>query len=354
MRLVCPNCDAEYEVDDTAIPLAGRDVQCSNCGHGWFQAHPEVEADDDDFVPPAAMAEASVVEAVEAVSPAAKTAEAVAAQVMTDKAVKAETVTAETVSGDSMSAEGTAGDAAAPIKAEPGVPELAVAHDAVLAGPGLDQAVPSAESAVAATLKAAAMGADGPVGRPSALPIPSRALDDSVMAVLREEAALEVAARKAEVAPVIETQTEMGLAPEATGLATAAIKRLARLKGTPEPEAPVVPKSRREMLPAIEEINSTLRATNDRRSNDDAVVDTMAEDKPAKAGFGRGFMTLVLLAVILVALYLLAPLIGAKVPALAGAAKDYVALVDAGRVWLDTEIKSLVAKLRGMQGTSGG
>lgn len=45
MRLQCPNCDAEYEVDASAIPLEGRDVQCSNCGHGWFQSHPDYETD---------------------------------------------------------------------------------------------------------------------------------------------------------------------------------------------------------------------------------------------------------------------------------------------------------------------
>ena len=45
MRLQCPNCDAEYEVDASAIPYEGRDVQCSNCGHGWFQAHPDFETD---------------------------------------------------------------------------------------------------------------------------------------------------------------------------------------------------------------------------------------------------------------------------------------------------------------------
>jgi len=50
MRLVCPNCDAQYEVDDALIPAGGRDVQCSNCGHTWFQRaagepepEPEVE-----------------------------------------------------------------------------------------------------------------------------------------------------------------------------------------------------------------------------------------------------------------------------------------------------------------------
>lgn len=39
MRLICPNCPAQYEVPEDAIPPAGRDVQCSNCGHMWFQ-HP--------------------------------------------------------------------------------------------------------------------------------------------------------------------------------------------------------------------------------------------------------------------------------------------------------------------------
>ncbi|NOX73326.1 MAG: hypothetical protein GXP03_06810 [Alphaproteobacteria bacterium] len=37
MRLVCPNCAAQYEVDASAIPEDGRDVQCANCGNTWFQ-----------------------------------------------------------------------------------------------------------------------------------------------------------------------------------------------------------------------------------------------------------------------------------------------------------------------------
>lgn len=37
MRLICPNCSAQYEVDANVIPSDGRDVQCSNCGHTWFQ-----------------------------------------------------------------------------------------------------------------------------------------------------------------------------------------------------------------------------------------------------------------------------------------------------------------------------
>ncbi|WP_157973564.1 zinc-ribbon domain-containing protein [Tropicimonas sp. IMCC34043] len=77
MRLICPNCGAQYQVGDGAIPAHGRNVLCSSCGYRWFHAHPEtlvapapqpvpaaaasirVGADDDDdydeddaFVPP--------------------------------------------------------------------------------------------------------------------------------------------------------------------------------------------------------------------------------------------------------------------------------------------------------------
>ncbi|MBD3766183.1 MAG: zinc-ribbon domain-containing protein, partial [Rhodobacterales bacterium] len=55
MRLICPNCGAQYEVDDAAIPPEGRDVQCSACGHAWYQLHPdaaaEAETDDERYEP---------------------------------------------------------------------------------------------------------------------------------------------------------------------------------------------------------------------------------------------------------------------------------------------------------------
>lgn len=52
MRLVCPNCDAEYDVDDGLIPPEGRDVQCSNCTTTWFQASLEAaEAEQPETTP---------------------------------------------------------------------------------------------------------------------------------------------------------------------------------------------------------------------------------------------------------------------------------------------------------------
>ncbi|MFP4328891.1 MAG: zinc-ribbon domain-containing protein, partial [Paracoccaceae bacterium] len=44
MRLICPNCGAQYEVPNDVIPQDGRDVQCSSCGHTWFQKHPAEDA----------------------------------------------------------------------------------------------------------------------------------------------------------------------------------------------------------------------------------------------------------------------------------------------------------------------
>lgn len=37
MRLICPNCVTQYQVEDGIIPPEGRDVRCENCGHRWFQ-----------------------------------------------------------------------------------------------------------------------------------------------------------------------------------------------------------------------------------------------------------------------------------------------------------------------------
>ncbi len=38
MRLICPSCQSEYEIDGAAIGETGRMVRCANCGGEWFQA----------------------------------------------------------------------------------------------------------------------------------------------------------------------------------------------------------------------------------------------------------------------------------------------------------------------------
>lgn len=44
MRLICPNCDAQYEIDGALVPVKGRDVECSACGQVWFQPGATVAA----------------------------------------------------------------------------------------------------------------------------------------------------------------------------------------------------------------------------------------------------------------------------------------------------------------------
>jgi predicted Zn finger-like uncharacterized protein len=40
MRITCPNCTAQYEIDADLLPPEGREVQCSECDTIWFQTAP--------------------------------------------------------------------------------------------------------------------------------------------------------------------------------------------------------------------------------------------------------------------------------------------------------------------------
>lgn len=277
MRLICPNCEAEYEVDDAAIPDTGRDVQCSNCGHAWFQLPPEIE--------------------------------------------------------------------------------LALEQEEELFGQGAAaDPFPDDEDDLPAPM-AAAVAASAPQAAPAAPPAPEppkRSVDENLMAILREEAEREAAARKAE-AEALETQGDLGLPPAAPAPAAgplgAAARRIAQLKGVdPDapPPAPPKPQTRRDMLPDIEEINSSLKGG-------DALPPIAEQDEldgtAANArGFRTGFSIALLIAVIGLAIYVSAPRIVALVPAAEGAVTAYVAAVDGGRIWLDGALKGATQSLREMAG----
>lgn len=54
MRLSCPNCNAQYEIDAALLPENGREVQCSACNFVWFQKH--IALTEEPEAPPAASA----------------------------------------------------------------------------------------------------------------------------------------------------------------------------------------------------------------------------------------------------------------------------------------------------------
>jgi predicted Zn finger-like uncharacterized protein len=273
MRLVCPNCDAQYEVDDAAIPDGGRDVQCSNCGHAWFQLPPDLaDAEPDE-------------------------------------------------------------EEAALFRSPPPEPV-----------PAADQTAISADAQPA-------VAADDADDTPAALP--RRTLDESVLAVLREEAEREAAARRAEAARAVEVQPDLGLtAPAPT-------------KTTPEPAAPETaqdtgtqppttqrPGARRDLLPDIEEINSTLRAGSEARVQATDPAETAVAGR--SGGFRAGFVAVLVVAVVLVAAYVMAPRIAQHLPGSAAAMEAYVTTVDSARVWLDGAMQGAVTQLRGLTGQGGG
>ncbi len=286
MRLVCPNCGAQYEVDDRVIPENGRDVQCSNCGHTWFQRPAGGEA---------------LADGEPATAPVADGAEE----------NRAKKRAGQEISGGDVE-EDTAPETPGPA---PQPQEAAGAADAMGDREAGGQAAPV-----------------------------RRSLDESLQEVLREEAEREARVR-ARVRQKIETQEDLGLEEPvaADQRAGAAQERMARLRGLDTEEDTTASGgagARRDLLPDIEEINSSLTSI-----GSEEIVDDFAEPVQ-RGGFARGFAIMLLLAAILVALYLYAPLIGAKIPALAGPLEAYVGLVDQARGWLDGMVNLALSRLQ--------
>ena len=311
MRLVCPNCDAQYEVDDAAIPEAGRDVQCSNCGHAWFQRHPEVVADEefedeiflsDDEVPPPA-----------------------------------------------------------PVVAAPPTP-------AVVPEPEPEPEEPAPVAAAEPMVEVVQDEDDGPEPPPAAMqdaPARKPALDESLMAVLREEAEREAAVRRVEEPQQrIETQTDLGLTsapptPPVPASVLAARERFADLSvdrvEADEDEGEIVtrPTSRRELLPDIEEINSTLRASSEPRGEGEHLPLPPVMVVDGRRGFRSGFTLMLLIAAGLWLAYVMAPRIATQIPASAAAMDAYVSAVNKARVSVDAALQSASKSIRSLSGQDG-
>ena len=205
---------------------------------------------------------------------------------------------------------------------------------------------------------------------PVAPPTPEperRQLDPDVADILRQEAEAEFEARQRRKAEALESQPDLGLenmddvpqAPKGPGgddadqRALDAKRRMARMRGEPEPAAEAAAtaaamSSRRELLPDIEEINSTLRSDNSPSGVD---ADARAElgagggAKKQRGGFRRGFVLTVALIAILALIYAFAPEISQAVPQLDPALNSYVVWVDQLRIALDGQVQSLLSWL---------
>ena len=255
MRITCPNCGAQYEVPDEVIPADGRDVQCSNCGDTWFQAHPDYPLDEPE-------------------------------------------------------------PEAAPEPPPPPPPPP----------PRPDPAPPRPETRA---------------------PTP-RQIDPDVAEILREEAAHESRLRARE-GETLESQGDLGLdslpPSEPSNAGREARDRMARLRGETPPPAPDRPRSR--LLPDVEEINSTLTASDKpapQPTPEQAKVDFPVAAPPRRSGFMRGFSLVLVLAALLVVVYLQADAIAEAVPATAPALQSYVETVNAARLWIDSKLAAYVPR----------
>lgn len=367
MRLICPNCGAQYEVDDAVIPEAGRDVQCSACGQLWFQkSHTMLAAEEDETpealgapegwdIPEEGMPDGQAV-------PAAAGTEGPEAEV--EEAEASPPPAADTLDPDDAALAEALAEIAA---AETPVTEAAVEEVAV------EEAIADEAIADKAAVEPAPLPEPAPATEPAAAPPQRRTLDDSLLAILREEAEREARARRAEgVMP--ETQEEMNLEPPPTAAASRAAAKLAAIAAAPaartvpdfsdlstsedEPEeerfadlneredtTPGGAPRGRGRLPDIEQINSTLRASAD-RAGEAAAHDTPQVLARQRSGFRLGFTLVMGIAVVLAALYSFAPRLGAAVPPLAPALGAYVGAVNDGRVWLDGQLRGVIETLQ--------
>jgi predicted Zn finger-like uncharacterized protein len=274
MRLICPNCTAQYEVPADVIPQAGRDVQCSNCSHTWFQQPFDENA-----------AVATVPDLADVADPPQTDAphETDSFERDLDRAL-ADALDPDLEDGD---------DDNAPMAAAPALPTR-----------------------------------------------PKRQLDSTVASVLREEAEREKRARQADP---VETQGDLGLDYNHTAQDTPTRRKSGYLgpdlnelddlyrQGAKDPDF-----HRRDLLPDIEEINSTLR------NNDTSSTGSSDRQKSAnqRAKSRSGFI----LALVLIAgaawAYFNADQIAQTVPSLADPIAHFKVSVDTARAVLDDWVKT--------------
>ncbi|WP_422075115.1 zinc-ribbon domain-containing protein [Tranquillimonas rosea] len=310
MRLICPNCAAQYEVDAGLIPEAGRDVQCSSCGHTWFQ--PSTSAAED-----TAPANDGVAAAPDVTSrtlrepgqPRPKMDEATRAILREEAEREAEQRRRERAG--SLETQG-----------EFGLEELPERHPETTPPPPSDPepAAPEREDTLDTLSE----------------PEPEEHSEEWTTApdpAEPEEAVTEATEPEREDTADATPEPAPDPAPEPTS---------ERRKDEP-PESGA---SRRDLLPDIEEINSTLTATSTTHHAEPATdEDTPPHAPHGRRGFRLGFGLVIGITALAMLLYGYAPRIAAASPALEAPLEAYVAWANDMRDGLDSVLENLVARL---------
>ncbi|WP_261496892.1 zinc-ribbon domain-containing protein [Albidovulum sediminis] len=307
MRLICPNCGAQYEVDDSVIPDSGRDVQCSDCGTAWFQKSAAATA---------AETEARRIAVVAAAS----------------KGTAMEWAETSRLAGDTE-------------EATPAPPP----EESASAGPAEIEAEVVAEAEPTPPVAPEVPEEVAPELEPEPQVVfKRRAIDETTLNVLREEAEREAKARREEQGGALqrpavsepeasgERSLQARAMPDAAAVAQPAPAAVATPAPAPAPAAAPAEDdrhSRKELLPDIEQIKSTLRSTSD-RDGDAASRDAPEYQRRQRASFRTGFVMAIVMIAALFALYAMAPEIVSAMPGTEGLMAAYVGTVDGLRLWL--------------------
>ena len=368
MRLVCPNCEAKYEVPEDAIPETGRDVQCANCGHAWYQMRPRAAAAAPAVAAPAAAPVAAAPPAPEPVAepePAAAPESAPSAAASAPEAAAPVEPEPEPQPDVAASIEDAGAENTVPAPDVPEAVELAdtpVAEAAPATGPSVEAIEPAAEpvSGVVevSAPEAPATGAgvaeigDDPETPETDAPLPAPAgyaVDESVLAILREEAEREAQARRAEAAAPLEMQPDLGIDAAVPAARVAAATTAAPVL-PPETVEDAADRSegRRTRLPDVEEINSTLRPSE--VPVDDIPEPAVLPEVEGRSSFRSGFLLVLTIAILASALYISADALARAVPSLAGVLESYVSFINSLRLQMDGLMQSATVAINGTGG----
>lgn len=352
MRLVCPNCSAQYEIDGSMIPEEGRDVQCSNCGHTWFELPGPQEAETAKTAFESVADDVPEVDEFDAPSPYDLDDDDSFEDETEDQKTKRQKSLPENLSrADFEDDDDQTGSGGSLWDDNPQQEDAEGPQQEDATGPELDEeertsAAVRAVTAAADSSEDEATETDEDTPWISGAPRQRRPADAAALDILREEAEREMSQRRVPASDSMETQPDLGLESirGRRSPSRALRARMAHLGEEPPDEqsqkaAPAnatrlidpeedtaYEEPRRDLLPDIEEINSTLKA---------APAGRRDVESAKRSGFRFGFLLMLFLTIAAIFAYAQAPAIARALPTAEGTLISYVDWANGLRDWID-------------------